>query len=152
MKNSKYIVIAFLVFLIALYELFKSEYPFFSYRTIQPREDYTYIEINGEMVVFPTILEVKLFHPYVAGTRLPSYNIRCGNNNVIKIKNQKMYFILDLKTGKNADYSSKDDFYADLIDKVGRVSKNTFDYTKFDKVWLYYSNFYNNYPNYKMCK
>jgi hypothetical protein len=134
-----------------MYGWFKETSSYVSYDEVYPRQDYRYIEINERMAVLPTIIEYKDLGSYLVGTRLPSSEVKCGKYNVIKIENKRMYFVLELETGKNTDFLSKEEFN-NFLHRIEYDYDDVFDDSKFNKIWKYYSRFYDNYPDYKDCR
>jgi hypothetical protein len=151
MKYYAFVLYILISLLLASCDWFRGNSSYVSYDEVYPRQDYRYIEINERMAVLPTIIEYKDLGSYLVGTRLPSSEVKCGKYNVIKIENKRMYFFLDLETGKNTDFLSKGEFEK-VLHRKGHDYDDVFDDSKFNKIWTYYSRFYDNYPDYKDCR
>ena len=123
-----------------------------SYDEVYDRDDWRYIEINDELVVLPTIVDREIVSTFMIGLRYPAEEYQCENESLIMIRNEKKYFILDLVSGKNLNFSSLKEFrYA--LKNLGLSNEfEALELTKFESVWSHYSNYYDSFSIYSTCK
>jgi hypothetical protein len=121
------------------------------YDEIYDRDDWRHIEIRGKMVVAPTIVDYEILSPYMIGIRLPSKEHECKNESLIMIDNIKMYFILNLLTGDNLNFSSESDFKRKLKELGLMKGYENLKYSKFHSVWEHYSEYYKTFSVYSSC-
>lgn len=114
------------------------------YSEVNYEDDSRYIEMNDSVVVMPAVLQYKIHSHYMFGIRLPQVSYFCSDHYDSRLKNQKSYFVLNLKTQELKEFTKQLTFER-YISSLG-IGTVTLNYGKFEEVWSTYSYKYSLFP------
>jgi hypothetical protein len=106
------------------------------YRLVFDRADYVHILKDNNVVVAPAIVDYYEISHYVVGLRLPANFVSCDNGSysTVRVKNKKMYFILDKDEDSLVDFDSKESFDHALVD-LGISGRVSIQHSAHDMFW-----------------
>jgi hypothetical protein len=121
-----------------------------SYEYISGREDHIFIEKDKQVIIEPTIVDVRITSEYIVGLRLPIERFDCNGGYKIKIVNRQEYFLLLKDSGEVFNFTSRNKFEAKLTE-YNILGDKKLDYSKFSKVWERHEGYYKN-IDYSSCE
>lgn len=113
------------------------------YQLVDNRSDDVHLTKDGVTIVKSTIVSFDTISKYIVGLRLPSQHLECENGNalMIRVLNEKLYFILDTIDGDVGDFADRQTFL-NRLEEMGIESEVDLDYSAFDHIWNRYSEYY----------
>jgi len=100
-----------------------------------------YFSRDGEVIVPRTIIDVRYDDGHYYGLRMSVDHYECDDGGATRFSNRRRYFILPIAEDAAIDFSSSDEFEAELKRRIPN-GFDELDYSLFDEKWEYYSSFY----------
>lgn len=104
------------------------------YKYIDYRQDYSYIERFGKVIVEGNVISLQLQREYILGLRIPTLPLECGGSNFFQMSRDRNYFILNTLDGRVESFTSKEAFHSELKHRL-LFEGLKLDYSRFDYIF-----------------